>query len=120
MNLFVCHETRGPYDHGHDIAYWSWGSDEAIQHWCDTYPERCSLDITRCQVYRTDPAYAVGECCEPHQETRPLVLRSIGWRYEGDLCCDSCGRWELDGLVPTCGECYQCEECGCVCEGAES
>lgn len=43
------------------------------------------------------------------------ILRKLGWRCEGDLVCDSCELYEMDGLVNVCDGCYRCTECGCNC-----
>lgn len=46
------------------------------------------------------------------------TLRLLGWRYEDDNICDSCGLAEMD-LHPVCDGCGQCDECGCDCEELE-
>ena len=37
--------------------------------------------------------------------------RFMGWRCESDQACDCCCLYSLDGIVPTCGECYRCHPC---------
>jgi hypothetical protein len=41
-------------------------------------------------------------------------LRDIGWRYEGEWCCSSCGLHAF-GLekYAVCRACSQCRACGC-------
>lgn len=48
-------------------------------------------------------------------ENGPGILRELGWHYEGDLVCDCCGLYEMDGLVLVCGRCCRCAECSCNC-----
>ena len=37
--------------------------------------------------------------------------RMMGWLCECDRACDCCCLYSMDGLVPTCDECYRCKPC---------
>ncbi|WP_417459075.1 hypothetical protein [Kordiimonas sp.] len=37
--------------------------------------------------------------------------RLMYWRCESDTCCEHCGMYGLDGMVPTCDECWRCKFC---------
>lgn len=51
------------------------------------------------------------------------AMRGAGW-WEGDLgdSCESCGLYVWGSLPEShlCADCYQCRECGCVCEEEET
>lgn len=53
----------------------------------------------------------------PSQLTDLESLRECRFREEGEDYCDACGRASL-GITQyhVCGECRQCNECGCECE----
>lgn len=121
MNLFsVGERTTYQNELGHWVAYWCWGSDEAVQFWKDTYEYRCDLPEAEytVELVDRDKAHSFGGPYEdyPHREVRDEVLREIGWHCEDDSSCDSCGLYEMDGAFPVCEDCMQCSVCGCECE----
>lgn len=48
----------------------------------------------------------------PHEEHRPEVLRSIGWKYEGERNCDACDLAAFGAReFAVCDECGLCRVC---------
>lgn len=119
MNLWsVLEDNVDLYDGRHCVAFWSWGSDEAIEYWRETYPEQCYLNEVSCTA-RIANTSAKPRRGHAHCESRMEVLREIGWMCEGDARCDTCGLYELYDLSPVCEGCNQCAECGCDCDDDE-
>lgn len=116
MNLWVVGENPpDSYEFGHWVAYWSWGSDEAVAYWKETYPEQCFLYEADYTVHREANTKGIPEPATPQSVRDALHLRLLGWSVPGDDCCEACGLWEMDGMVPVCDDCGFCQECGCEC-----
>ena len=117
MNLWSVSESdRHSGDEVIGVAFWAWGSDEAVeafwQRW-ECYAGKgnreAEYSVFRIDTYR-EPAES-----EPHEEVRSAVLRDAGFSCDGDDCCDCCGLHSMNGEFPVCPECRNCEECGCDC-----
>lgn len=96
------------------MAVWANGHGEALElclRCCDPNIKEADLCWRRSLVAGLTPNSSL-----PHVERRYAVLRRLGWRCEGDSSCETCGLYEMDGTAPVCGECHQCQECGCDCE----
>lgn len=119
MNLWAVVEDGKhihPCDTRFSLAYWSWGSDEAVEEFCRRWRSESGNDHDpEYLVKRIDTKHSP-ESNEPHEEGRLAVLREAGWRCEDDTTCDNCGLATLDGEFPVCPECWMCTDCGCECE----
>lgn len=115
MNLWVVTDDTDDGEIPISVAYWSWGSDEAIA----AFHRECDGNERgyrpRHSVRRLDTEVAPPS--ESGCETRDAVLRLCGWRYECDRQCESCELYEMGGVTKVCDCCERCAECGCECEG---
>ena len=83
----------------------------------DEYPE----DINYETMFDIRPV-EIPQMWSPHRrpgvEKRNEVLRLAGFAEEGELRCDTCKLAAYGTSHVVCGECYQCDECGCDCKQA--
>lgn len=47
------------------------------------------------------------------------LFRELGWHWEGDDSCESCGLHSMEDHFPICVDCFNCSDCGHYedCEG---
>jgi hypothetical protein len=76
---------------------------ECDHQWVDTNIKR-RQDLDKFLDPEKTEAYMVND---------QAVLRQMGWSFEGDSFCESCGLAEMGAQFPICGECENCRECGC-------
>lgn len=115
MNLWTIGEVS-PHNYEeelHWVAFWSWGSDEAVDYWRSTYPDQYHIHESEYCVHRIADPSGIPEPETPRPVHNRGPLRLMGWRCPGDDCCGSCGLYSMDGDVPVCEECDNCKECGC-------
>lgn len=116
MNLWTVGEVS---EHNYDdelhwIAFWSWGSDEAVDYWRRSHPEQYHIDEAAYSTWIETETDGIPKPDSPRPVRNSSHLRLLGWRCPGDAQCESCGLYSMDGRVPVCEECYCCKQCGCV------
>lgn len=49
------------------------------------------------------------------------AYRAVGFHEDGGTSCDTCGLYEFTSLPEStvCGDCLQCNECGCSCPASD-
>lgn len=114
--------SRDPFEYEFISACFAHNRNEAKRlMWKETnLAEECQDEWHLARVVRdkNGDQYA-SESTEPYIVRNDEVLRKLGFMYEGDELCDSCGRAEMHGRFPVCSGCMQCIECGCDCEAKD-
>ena len=77
----------------------------------EDYDPNLFCDVKADRHKRADGQLISGST-ETYHEERPTVLREAGWHWEGDIVCEKCDLYEMDGVFPVCSQCDQCSKCG--------
>lgn len=122
MNLYQIHDDpRGVllWDETTWMAVWADAPEDAFALYKAAYEGDPLATIADVKIAVADTA-ASPEKAGPHEESRPWVLRLLGWHLDGESRCDVCGLASMGASeYRVCESCLVCRECGCDCNGKD-